>query len=274
MNRRRWNPTILAAALLLIPSLAAPAAGGPRGVRLVQKPIEDAAGMERARAEGFFRYQDYAGFTSFVFGTFDAWKATDELEVGLSAAFESRNPDEAGLSGVSGLRDADLYARYDLVDRPLETVGEVLFSTGLLLNLPVGDEDLFEGTFDVEAFGAGRYVLERVTLTGHFGVRFNSDYEIRISHPYAGSGIVTVNGQPSVLLGAGLLVPVTAAATATGELDLETARYDGGDADVRLTPGVDVRAGRNLHLRGGLALGLSDTAPDFELILGLAADLP
>lgn len=234
-------------------------------VRLVQRPVEDAARAEKAYVEGQFRYQDFEGATAIFVGSHGALTVGERLEIGGFVGLRSLDPERGG--SETGLLDLDLYGRY--VMDPINTdAGEILTTVGLLASLPTGSEDVLEGTFDVETFGAGRYVLEGYVVTGNLGIRFNGDYERDLPN----GGRLEIPGEVSIFLGTGVLVPVSQAVTMTGEFNLETERLEGSDSVALLTPGIDALMGETLHMRGGLGIGLTDGAPDIELILGLAAD--
>jgi hypothetical protein len=215
--------------------------------------------------EGQFRYQDFDGGSSFIFGGYGAVTVAEDFEVGAFVGFESLDPD--GDDGESGLLDIDVYGRYNF--EPIQTDAADIYTTsGLLISLPVGSEDLLQETLDVEGFGAARFAFDTFVLTGALGLRLNGDHERD-----GGGGQREIEGDLSVFLAGGGLVPISETVTLTGELDIETARFDGGESDVRLTPGIDVIAGETLHLRGGVGIGLSDGAPDLELILGAAVNI-
>lgn len=241
-------------------------AAGLRDVRLIQRPIEDAAYAEQAYMEGQFRYQDVdGGESSILFGGLGAVTVADDFEVGAFIGFKSTDPDVG--DGESGLLDIDVYGRYNF--KPIQTdAADIFATTGLLLSLPVGSEDLYEGTLDAEGFGAARFAFDTFVLTGALGLRINGDYERDVP-----GGVATADGELSIVLTGGGLLPVSDTVTLTGELDIETARFDRGDSDVRLTPGVDVLTGDALHLRGGVGIGLTDGAPDLELILGAGVNI-
>jgi hypothetical protein len=53
----------------------------------------------------------------------------------------------------------------------------------------------------------------------------------------------------------------------SGELTVETERYEEADSIVELTGGGYWWVSREFTLRGGLGVGLADGAPDWELII-------
>lgn len=221
--------------------------------------IEDAGFPEKMYGEGVFQYQAYDGANAILFGVQDDYRVSPLMVVGGRFGFMSWSPDEG--DGESGLVDLDVFGKYLLMDGPTTKM-----AAGVLLNLPIGsDKILGNSTFDIEAFGAMRYALEKMVILGNFGFRLNGDYEID-----TGFGTFDVDGELSILFGGGMLYPVNENVTITGEFTFETERYDGADGPIQLTPGVDYTLASGLKLRGALALGLSDGAPDFMLQAGAA----
>jgi len=236
------------------------------GIRLLQNTTYDAPRSEVAYVEGSLRYQDYDNGSSVVIGPFGAINAGDRFEIGGYLPFESFSPDGNG-DGTSGLLDPELFGRY--IFDPIETDnGSLNLTAGTVLSLPLGDEDLGAGTFDVAGFIAGRLDMVNFAPSGYFGLRINGDQDFG-----SGDDKFTVDGQLSVLLGFAAIVPIGQTVAVTSEFDLETGRVDGDDSTARLTPGIDALVGEQVHLRGGVGIGLTNGAPDLELIVGVAADL-
>ena len=168
----------------------------------------------------------------------------DDLEAGGRWGFASIDPDFD--DGETGLRDLGAYARYRL---PLQA--EFDAAVGAEFTLPVGSEDVGGGNFDFRGFGALRTDVDgNLTLIGSAGlesVEVGDDREL------------------GLFLGGGTIVPLTEELAVIAELDLSTA------TDLaRLTGGLDYELPPGGHLRGAIALGLDDDAPNFELILGFA----
>jgi hypothetical protein len=189
------------------------------------------------------------------------------LDVGVLTGFMSLDPEQG--DGESGLMDVEVIGKYRFMDAPTK------LAAGAVISLPVGKKELMQGGFDIEFFGATRYELETISLEGHFGFRINGgiDREYSYTDPFTGQTTtqeVEIDGELSIKLGGGVLFAATPQLTVLGELTIETARFDGGDEDMRLTPGVDFRLNPNFGLRGGLGLGLGDGSPDLELLAGAA----
>ncbi len=247
--------------LLIAPSFVfAQGADFMDGVRPFMSFIQDAAVAGRAYGEAQFAYADFEGGSSIGLGAQGTYRLMPLLEGGARFAFSSVDPD-AG-EGESGLVDADVWVRYTLSETP-----QLRVVAGGMLNLPIGSEDLGEGTFDLEGFGALRYAMTKGVILGHFGLRINADKEKEIETPY-GSG--EVDRELQVLFGGGILYPVNEAVTLTGEFTFVSSEIEDGDSGLQLTPGVDYEMASGLKIRGALALGLSDGAPNLVLMAGVA----
>jgi hypothetical protein len=156
--------------------------------------------------------------------------------------------------------DTDLWAKYHLGKVWAEN-GDV--AVGALMTLPTGDSDAGVG-FDssqVEFFGAGRYSFERFVLTANAGVRLVGGGEV-VGVPMA--------GEVSPSAGVGVVWPLFTNLTLIGELDYEGKRFKGGEADTRILAGANWQIFRHGFFRLAIAAGLSDGAPDVELIGGYA----
>ena len=259
------SPRFLAVALLAAVTGALPAAAQQAQptvddtYRLFQRFVEDGAISPHVWLEGQVRMQT----NSPVFGPGDGdrWTTdavlglglTEELEVGLRLGLIHLDPD-AGDSD-NGLSDIEVHAKYRLDELPLDIV------VGGIVKIPTADEDegLGTGELDFEGFGAVRKDLGHVSLIGNAGLRFNGDPD----------GSVGVDTKTSILLGGGLIIGLTSRIHNSWELTYESKRFEGGETDVRLTPGLGWRLGNRGLFRAAVGIGLSDGAPDFEAIAGL-----
>ena len=98
--------------------------------------------------------------------------------------------------------------------------------------------------------------------------RFNQDSDILNSD---------LSGRNTSFFGGGYIWEAYENWVLSGEVTAESERYDDSDSpfpigssDFRLTGGVQFLGLAHQFLRGGVSVGLSDGAPDFELILGYA----
>jgi hypothetical protein len=79
-------------------------------------------------------------------------------------------------------------------------------------------------------------------------------------------GGVSLDGEVSGSAGVGILWPLFSNLTLVGELDYEGRRFALGEADTRLLIGANWRILRQGFFRFALAGGLSDGAPDVQLL--------
>jgi hypothetical protein len=223
-------------------------------LRLFQRFIEDGAISPHVWLEGQGRFQSNA--EHFTGSEADRWSLdtllglglTEELEVGLKFGVVEIDPD-AG-SSRDGLSDIDLYAKYRLDELPCSIV------VGGIFKLPTASEDdgLGTGKMDFELFGAVRKDLGHVSAIANAGVRFNGDPDLPGN----------IDGKTSFLLGGGVIIALTPVVHNSWELTFESARFEDSGSDLRLTPGLGWRVGNHGVLRGGIGIGLSESAPDFE----------
>ena len=81
---------------------------------------------------------------------------------------------------------------------------------------------------------------------------------------------VEVDGKTSPLVGAGMIFPQSDRVTFVAELTFEGERFEGADSDVRVLGGLNWRLHNRGMVRGAVAFGLTDGAPDLQLIGGYA----
>lgn len=225
--------------------------------RFIQIFAYDAAVVENFWIEGQVRLTSDPD--TFRVGPVFAWSPIDRLEVG--GRIDYLDWDEPG--GGSGLSDTELWAKWQFFHNPVQ------FSVGLDLSLPTGKEEEFLGTgeFDIGVFGSVRKNLEQAYITGYFGIRSNSDAKIG---PRGTNLEENLDGDTSIFLGGGVMFPINDRFSLSGELRVETERYKQRDSFIDLTVGAYWYVTRKTTLRGGLAFGLEDEAPDFELTVGFA----
>lgn len=142
--------------------------------------------------------------------------------------------------GESGMSDLLTYARYQI------DLGQDMpeFALGGTVDIPTGKEEVGEGTVDFRFYGAGRYdVNQDLMIFGNLG--FES-----LEMPFID------DRENGLMLGAGLMVPLTNDLVTIGEFNLGNNDFAAvtGALDYELPPGG--------HLRAGLALGLDSGAPD------------
>lgn len=229
--------------------------------RLFLRFVEDAAVVPSYWLEGQGRFQSNIGMGSLPGGDADvlsiapifAMNVAEDLELGARIALAFRDAADDG--SASGLTDLDLWGKMAIVTDP------VRISAGLMITAPTGDEDRLLGTGEtnVEFFAGLRSDYTHVTLAANLGMRVNQDAEF--------DG-VPVEGKNSFLAGGAMMFPVTDQLVLTAELAFESERFEGLDNDTRLIGGFEYRRNESILYRGGIGGGLSDGAPDFELIGG------
>jgi len=241
-------------------SSGAPGAGGARKSladrndrRLFQRFVEDAAVSSGGWAELQYRYTNFSNGSEHFLGPLVAFKIVNNIEGGLRFGFRDVNPDPG--SGESGLSDIDLFAKYRFPGG-----GRGRAALGVLAKVPTADEEkgLGTGKTDLEIFTAWRADLEAVSIVANAGARFNGDPDPPV--PPADN---------SFFLGGALLLPASQALTLVIEATYETERFEGASYDARLTLGLQSRRGQgHAGIRGGVAIPLSDGAPDYEVLFG------
>ncbi len=240
----------------------------PDDRRFVQLFIQDAALVENGWIEGQVRLQTLSNDDDvFRIGPLVAFSPIDKLEFGARLDFIDRDVTEGnGDPGrsESGIGDTTAWAKWQFFHNPVQ------FTVGVEVFLPTGNEDdyLGSGEFDFGFFGAVRKNLEDAYLTGHFGFRVNGDSTVDGND---------LEGDTSIFLGGGVMFPIHERFSLSGELRVETERYDNdlgavphSDSAIDLTVGGYWYATKRSTVRGGVALGLEDGAPDWQFIAGYA----
>lgn len=220
--------------------------------RLFLAFAEDSAIIETQWWEGQLAFSDGPPIDTTALLLQAALQPTRNLELGGRVGFGDT---DAG----SGATDLDFWGKWGLGTAGADTE----FAVGGLATIPTGDDTagLGRDSFDFEVFGSLRHRLENAVISGHLGYRFNGDGTI---------GGASFNGKNSVLLGAGLIVPMSDVVSLVGELNMETERIENGDSDLRALAGVNWRAFNRGILRGAVAVGLTDGAPDAQVLAGYA----
>jgi hypothetical protein len=181
-----------------------------------------------------------------------------DIEIGGRVGFGNTDM-PSGMDG-SGATDLDVWGKYHLGGND-----ETEFSVGGMITVPTGDETagLGQDAFGGSAFGSLRHRLQRFILSGQAGLRFNGDGRV------AGD-TEDRDGETSPMAGVGLLFPFSDNVTGVAEARWEDARLDGLENDSRILGGINWRPAGRGTLRGAVAFGLSDGAPDTELMFGYA----
>lgn len=250
---------------IIIASASAFAAEGQQQYRFFQFFVEDAAIVPTQWWEGQLRFISDGQYRSFNVPDSDtlaispivAFSPRDDFEIGAILSVEDIDYDSPLLNekSGSGLSDTDIYGKYRIKKEPFE------LTFGVLATLPTGDEDEGRGTgkLNVELFGAARKSIEHgMIINGVFGFRLNRDATLL--------GVADLDAKTSIILGGGFIYPMTQTLALSGEISIESERYENADTDIRVTPGLQFKAFKNSLMRVGLGVGLTDGAPDFEAI--------
>ena len=233
----------------------------PGSDRLMLAFVEDAVLVQRQRWEFQTELADFddADLTvARAIGVFQ-FERLDGVEFGATIGLGSL---ETSISDDSGLTDLDAWFKFDLINRD---DGSMDLSVGTRVTLPVGDEDSGVGQDGLrsEFFGAMRRPMPWGTFSAHAGVWLNEDGKV------AG---VSRDGQVAPTVGAAVLASVSPDVVLFGEVRVEGERFEHGDTDARLLAGANWRLLELLTLRVGLGFGLTDGAPDGQLLVGFSAD--
>ncbi len=222
--------------------------------------IQDATVIDRQWWEGQFEFSDSDSIDLNVVRGIVALQPWQDVEVGARVGFGSSDT-PSGFPDGSGGTDLDLWGKYYLGGQGRS---DAEFALGGIVTVPTGDDTAGLGTdaFSLAGFGAGRLRLDRVIVTGHAGLRFTEDGKI------FGTDL---EGETSVFGGAGVIVPFSDRVTVVGELTVEGDRFEGADTDFRALGGINWRSTNRGMIRGAVAVGLSDGAPDAQLLLGYAS---
>jgi hypothetical protein len=246
-------------------ALASPAAfsqgNAPAGgaARLFLSFAEDAALVETQWWEGQGEFVDGAEIDAGLLRGVVAFRPWGHVEIGGRVGFGSTDAPPA-LPDGSGATDLDAWIKYRFGDGG----GATEFGLGGIVTVPTGDDTAGLGydAFSVGGFGALRHRFDSFTLVARLGLRANGDGSI--------SGLADLDGEVSPSLGAGILVDASDRVGFVGEAVWEGERFDGTDDDARALAGINWRVGNRGTFRGAIAFGLTDGAPDAQLIAGYA----
>lgn len=247
-------------ALAQVGSTTKPTSGNDR---LFLAFAEDAAIVETQWWEAQLEFADGDGFDLTILRLVAAFQPYENIEIGGRVGFGDSDiggPMGSMLEG-SGATDMDLWFKYHLGS----TQGSGEFALGGTLIIPTGDDTAGLGAdaFSVSAFGTGRWRFDRGILSGHVGLQATGDGRM--------FGQAEIDGELALQAGAGWLYPVSDQLTVIGEFNYRGERFKGGDSDTRLLGGVNWRVSNRGSIRGAIAFGVTDGAPDVQLLGGYAA---
>ncbi len=212
-------------------------------VNLVQTFFQDAVITPNPYGEGFFQYSTYEGDASSIdLAVQGAFPVAPKFQLGGGIGFRNYS---AGGNSEGGISDLAASGRYQVV------AGPTAIAVGGLITLPIGSEDIGEGSFDFSFFGSLRHPLPSgLVITSSLALEF-------VESNRFGAGSDYSNG---VLLAGGLIIPMKSGLSIVTELNIRTE----GDY-VLASGGLDYALQGGGRLRGALGLGLDDGAPNFVL---------
>jgi hypothetical protein len=226
--------------------------------RLFLSFAEEATLVDRQWWEGQAEFLDGSGFDAQILRGVAAFQPWDQVEFGGSVGFG--NTSTTTLPDGSGATDLDLWAKYHF-----GAGGTTEFAVGGVATIPTGDDAVGLGfdSFAFGAFGSFRHRSKRFVFTGNLGINSNGGGQVFGNN---------LSGETSFIGGFGMLIPTGGKVTFVGEARYESERFDGFDSDSRLLGGVNLGVGNGGGVfRAALAVGLTDGAPDGQLIVGYAA---
>lgn len=269
-QRKRSLPVLQVALLILlaVPSMAQdPDASSSRPAapadsdRLFLAFAEDATLVRSQWWEGQVVLLDSDFVDAALFGAQAAFQPWKNIEVGGRVGFGSTDT-PAGFADGSGATDLDVWGKYDFGPHQ-----DNRFAVGGVVTVPTGDDAAGLGfdAFAVSGFGAVRHQGNGYVLTGHAGIQVNGDGRLFGS-------TVDLDGQLAPFVGGGVIYATSNELSLVGEFVWRGERFDGADDDARIFGGVNWRVSRRGIVRGGIGFGLTDGAPDTQVIAGYAAD--
>ena len=229
--------------------------------RLFLSFAEDAAIANRQWWEGQLDFadgsDDFPWDRTVLRGVF-AINPIQSLEIGGRVGFGSTSASDDIPDG-SGATDLEAWGKWSF-----GTFDSTSFAAGGLVTVPTGDETsgLGADAFSLKVFGSMRHKLPNATFTANVGIRMNEDGSLGPE--------VTLDGKTSASLGLGLVLPLSQEIAFVGEVNLESARFEDLDSDARILGGINWSPMKRGIFRGAVGFGLTDGAPDLNLILGYA----
>lgn len=223
--------------------------------------IEDATVVDRQWWEVQLELSDGDVIDSTLIRGVAAFQPWDDVELGATLAFGNTDT-TSPLPDGRGATDLEIWGKYFL-GKP---DGKVDLAVGAILTIPTGDNTSGLGfdAFALGFFGSIRWnISRRVILSGSAGFQVNEDGEI------LNSG--TLEGQTSERIDVAAIIPLSKRLNVIGEWNYAGERFRGLDSDARLLAGVNWRLGKRGMLRGAIAGGVTDGAPDKQFLVSYAA---
>jgi len=231
--------------------------------RLFLSFVEDATLVENQWWEGRFDYAKGDRVDLTVLRGIFAFQPWQNIGVGARVGFGNSDISGPGSSlDGSGATDLDLWGKYYFGTGS----GVTEFAAGGILTVPTGDDSAGLGydAFAFKGFGSLRRPFRGWILSVDAGAQFNADGRI------FGNDLT---GETSFMLGGAALFPTSDHVGFVVESRYESARFDGTDNDWRVLGGANWRVTNRGIVRGAVAIGLTDGAPDWQIFIGYAANL-
>lgn len=259
----------LLAVLLSAPGWADAATPPMNGdYRLLLAFPEDGAIVQKGFFEAGGRFDDDTTGDDIVGGVTVAVRYGRDVEAGLFLGAIHRTRDAgADLFGTTltepisttGMADLSLYGKYRILRSPLDV------AVGAVLDLPLADghSGVTSGAASGQGFVGLRKAFSSLTLAGHVGI--GTAEKARFGDGASESTFMSA--------GVGLLIPLAPLWVLITEADYEGNHFEGEGASARGLVGLDWRPTENFIVRGGIAVGLTDAAPDLSLAASLVFHL-
>lgn len=270
----------LLVSLLVIPICAI--ADVTQNDRLMQRPEWDGAVMQSNYLDFSFKFEEWETeldgndddleYSLWSLGpTFiTSLPGNRKLELGTRFAYMSEEFDDVDgndIDSASGLSDIDFWTKYQVFKD-----SQIMVSTGFLLTLPTGSEDILHprstGELNFELFAGGRYNISNV-MTGiaHIALRKNHDteWEYEVNDRDRDQDI---DGETQFGIGGGVIFQVAPELNLQAEFNWANEAYEDAEDDISLSFGGDFKVAPTASLRANFAVGLDEGAPQWQLGLG------
>lgn len=272
--------TCLLVSMMFIPLCAM--ADVTQNDRLMQRPEWDGAVMQSNFIDMTFRFEEWETELDDADDDLEAsvWSlgptfitslpGNRKLEFGARLAYMNEEFDDVDgndIDSASGLSDIDAWTKYQVFKDSM-----IMVSTGLLLTLPTGSEDILHprstGEVNFELFAAGRYAISNVVVgIAHIALRKNHDTEWE-AEVDGRDRDADIDGETQFGLGGGVIFQVAPELNLQAELNYANEAYEDSEDDISLSFGGDYKITPTASLRSNFLIGLDDGSPQWQLGLG------
>ncbi len=236
----------------------------PGSDRLFLSFVEDTAMAARYRSEGQLDLAFWDSADHYVSRAVFALQLEEmpRLEFGGRFGLGGAKCSCEGGRDRGGATDLDLWGKLYIGPR---FSPRLELAAGALLTIGTGDEEsgLGWGGLRSKLFGAARYSFPDFVVTANAGIRVNEDTRVFDT---------VLDGKVAPSLGLGLLYPANDNLVVVGEATYEGKRFDGWEADARVLAGVNWKLLPYGVLRLAVSVGITDGAPDSQLLAGYSFD--